>query len=377
MNKIFCDEMVIYCAGLCAGWGHLNTDFLNCHEEAVHEAKRRDRMEDAMTAVALRNAAVGASMRKGLNVTYDLSPWVLGYAHVSHVLRVLTKWEHASDLGGLVVTAFTPGIPREMQQSFIECMTKPRPTLSIRYRNDNTSGATTKLVALPIPACEALAVDVGRLGLLWLLPHFVEHLCLRQGPISDPASLSAALTNNVRLRRLELQGMALGEEGGVVLTTGLQNNTCLTYLNISSNGLGAYRHILKPLSEALFHHPALTFLDLSRNEIEESAVVGEQVGHSMTITTLKLQQNKLRGDGVKGLVDGLSMNLRLEELDVGRNDMPTTEALQLLQAVKLSNVQDLNLQDNLVGEQGAEGMAKMLMVESRAKRLRTPIQKYF
>merc|ERR1719240_927528 len=97
----------------------------------------------------------------------------------------------------------------------------------------------------------------------------------------------------------------------------------------------------------------------------ETAVVGEHVGESRTLETLKLQQNKLRGDGVKGLVDGLSMNLRLEELDVGRNDMPTTEALQLLQAVKLSNVQDLNLQDNLVGEQGAEGMAKMLVVESR------------
>jgi Ran GTPase-activating protein (RanGAP) involved in mRNA processing and transport len=193
----------------------------------------------------------------------------------------------------------------------------------------------------------------------------VEHLCLRQGPIHDPGALSAALSNNTRLRRLELQGMSLGEEGGVVLTSGLQSNTFLTYLNISSNGLGIYRHILKNLSEALFKHPALTFLDLSRNDIEESAVVGEHVGMSLTLTTLKLQQNKLRGDGVKGLVDGLSMNLALKELDVGRNDMPTIEALQLLQAVKLSNVQDLNLQDNLVGEQGAEGMAKMLMVESR------------
>ena len=119
------------------------------HRDININHKEIRRMEDAMTAVALRNAAVGASMRKGLNVTYDLSPWVLGYAHVSHVLRVLTKWEQASDIGGVVVSAFTLGIPREMQQSFIECMTKQRPTLSIRYRNDNTSGAATTTRTCP------------------------------------------------------------------------------------------------------------------------------------------------------------------------------------------------------------------------------------
>merc|ERR1719316_2276210 len=73
-----------------------------------------------------------AHIGKDKGVVYDLSNWTLGYAHVSHALRVLTKWEHRHEISTVMVSSFSKNLPKEMQYGFIQIVSTGRPALHIK-----------------------------------------------------------------------------------------------------------------------------------------------------------------------------------------------------------------------------------------------------
>ena len=56
---------------------------------------------------------------------------------------------------------------------------------------------------------------------------------------------------NKRLRKLELVGASLGEEGGAALAAGLARNATLTYLDLGTNDLGHHRTANCPATYAI------------------------------------------------------------------------------------------------------------------------------
>ena len=143
-------------------------------------------------------------------------------------------------------------------------------------------------------------------------------------------AIAAALKGNKSLKSIILSENNLGSGGATLIAHALKYNKTLSGIDLSNNGI--FEDGIKKIGELLLESESLTEIVLSGNFVgDEGAKVLAQVVGKNRIRSLYLQNSEIGDEGVSALLDTLSNNTSLEELDVTLNNFSTPLLIRLQQ----------------------------------------------
>ena len=183
-------------------------------------------------------------------------------------------------------------------------------------------------------------------------------------------AISEKKCNDAKLRRLNLHGNRIEDEGVRYLTEALTHSNCkLNSLNLSSNIIS--KEGVKHLAKALIHSNCkLNSLNLSGNVINNKVVehLAEALIHSnCKLNSLNLSSNcstsGISDEGVKHLAEALiHSNCRLNSLNLSFNSISDEGVKHLAEALTHSNckLNILNLLYNKISNEGVKYLAEAL-----------------
>lgn len=155
-------------------------------------------------------------------------------------------------------------------------------------------------------------------------------------------------------------GSGSGSAAGTPAGVGECRNSTLTWLDLSSNNLGGYG--LDPLPGAklvrsLMEHPALAYLDLSRNRFSRSIVTSLVAGLEVnkSLTHLLLDCNGIDAVPAARMADVLAGHPRLTHLSLRLNSVRSdgaTAFARMLAARPHGPLTHIDLRDNYIGPVG-------------------------
>ena len=155
------------------------------------------------------------------------------------------------------------------------------------------------------------------------------------------------------LQKLDISVNNLQSEGVIALSQMLLHNKTVTALSIR-NISGSERITTEAwiqLFQVLRHHPTLSILNISGNNLEREGLIalGECLHHNKTITVLGARKCGLTDDVLKAMATNLSQeSSSLREIDIGDNNSLTSEGwipfCQILH--QNSSLRKLNVRDS-------------------------------
>jgi Ran GTPase-activating protein (RanGAP) involved in mRNA processing and transport len=178
--------------------------------------------------------------------------------------------------------------------------------------------------------------------------------------------LTAMLRRNTVLQDLDLSGDALGSAGLAKIASVLYRNTSIQGLDVSDNGLDDLA-AANALRELLHRNEAITRLNMCRNYFGWNVAVVRGIANcfraSTTLQELNLSYSSLGDQGLTILAEGLGQQNRgLVALNLSVNQITCSGLRALMDnaTAALSTVTHLNLDNNLILDEGASFLAETL-----------------
>ena len=180
--------------------------------------------------------------------------------------------------------------------------------------------------------------------------------------------LTEALTHsNCKLNSLNLSSNRISDEGVKHLADALTHSNCkLNSLNLSSSGISIVG--VNRLAKALTHSNCkLNSFNLSFNfGVSDEGVkhLAEPLTHSnCKLNSLNLSSNRISDKGVKDLAEALThSNCKLNSLNLSSNIISVVDLNRLAKALTQSNckLNSLNLSSNRISDEGVKHLAEAL-----------------
>lgn len=175
------------------------------------------------------------------------------------------------------------------------------------------------------------------------------------------------LKNSLRLKKLYLTCAFTDEESAHLLSTGLAENRYLNLLSLygcEMENEASMEHILS----ALRSQPTITTLELRDNNASGMTALSLLVRHTTTLENLDLylppltiQQTQVPRLNSETFSAALRENDSIKSLALANNALRTPDILRLSLALQSNNtVQRLNLQGNLISDEGIQALARSL-----------------
>ena len=136
-------------------------------------------------------------------------------------------------------------------------------------------------------------------------------------------ALATMLRVSKTLTHLDLSiNWNLSDAGAYCVSQGLKHNTSLVYLNLSSTGLVATEDTAQALTTMLQVNKTLTHLDLSHNEkFSDSGAycVFQGLQDNTTLVYLNLSSTEITDKGAEYIAQAIESNRSLQTLDISKN----------------------------------------------------------
>ncbi|KAL1507816.1 hypothetical protein AB1Y20_006318 [Prymnesium parvum] len=171
------------------------------------------------------------------------------------------------------------------------------------------------------------------------------------------AAVAAAVRHHPHLRRLCIFNAQVGPQGAAALADALSANCELSHLELSYCGLLVDG--LLPLAEALRSNTKLEALDLRASELCRTP-----------LTHASDEKHHVSYDGIASLVEALSVNKGLQNLNLSQNEIGCAGAKLLEQCLTRNDaLQVLTLRLNSIDTEGAVALAERLVDNTSLTRL--------
>jgi Ran GTPase-activating protein (RanGAP) involved in mRNA processing and transport len=190
----------------------------------------------------------------------------------------------------------------------------------------------------------------------------VRRLVLNENPIDDNAVryIAKVLKAN-KLEYLELESTDITDFSGVEIGKALQGNSVLKELRLGSNFVSHFTaiEIAKGLNDSL---SGLQVLDLSETKINNvgGKAIGMSLKNNKNLRELLLYNCGIVADAAKSIANGLIHNQSLKRLDLGDNLLGDQGAEYIAKCIERSNLIDLDLSYAGIGARGAYEIGRML-----------------
>lgn len=177
--------------------------------------------------------------------------------------------------------------------------------------------------------------------------------------------LAEMLCENCYITDLILTGNSICETaealGAKALATIIKENSYISNLVISQNYLGDTTAEI--IQEALKVNLKLKQLDLSNNEFGDDGgtFLGFGIAGNDSIEEISLNYNKIRGKGAISLAAALRVNISLKHFDLGWNGFGDEGAFAIAESLKVNNsLLSLKLDMNRITDVGMEKLASAI-----------------
>lgn len=174
------------------------------------------------------------------------------------------------------------------------------------------------------------------------------------------------LKNNINFAYINLSKNTIKDQGATELLTCLKNSYHVVHLDISSNDLTpeGSKTIFKMLekNESIFSLNVSSHEGLHRNRIclEGSYALSSLLANNNILSYLNVSGTSLGPEGLAVLIKGLENNVTLHSLNLAFNSFGAKAVESLAAVMVATDIKELNLSGNRLGNEGCEYIAKML-----------------
>lgn len=188
---------------------------------------------------------------------------------------------------------------------------------------------------------------------------------------------SAEILGKIVSRKSDISSLiladnALGDIGLLTLIRYLKQSHSLVHINLRNNDLSS--HSLSTLFELLGKHLSIVSVDISSNDSYHRNKLGVKGALNLPvmlknplITFLNLFGTSLTSDSLEYIAEGLKGNSSLLYLNIGYNDICPKNLSSLVNVLSSTHVQDLNLEQNRLGDEGVRILSTQLIAEKDPK----------
>ena len=244
--------------------------------------------------------------------------------------------------------------------------------LDIRFSaiNDKTAhdiakvlSQKTKLEELNISSCDlqadaAAIVFKGMKSISHLSKFNVSHNGITDEIANDLAEI---LSHNVGLKELDLSYNCLHATGAMTIFKGMKSIWHLSKFNVSHNGITD--EIANDLAEILSHNVGLKELDLSYNCLHATGAMTIFKGMKSIwhLSKFNISHNNITDEVTADLVEILSQNAELTELDFSYNCLQATSVTTILKEMRsILHLSKFNISHNNITDEVKDDLAKVL-----------------
>ena len=185
------------------------------------------------------------------------------------------------------------------------------------------------------------------------------------GKVSE--ELANVIENNCNLEALALHGNALGPSASVILQA-LKVSTKLRGLNLNDNSMTG--QVAEDLANIIKNNSNLEILCLRNNELGLSAIkILQALKDNSKLIILDLNSNNMTKQVAADLANVISNNSGLERIHLFNNDLRSSATVILQALQQNSNLQFLDLGDNIMTEQVIEELGNVIKNNHNLKSL--------
>ena len=173
--------------------------------------------------------------------------------------------------------------------------------------------------------------------------------------------IAGILSQNTKLEELNISSCDLQAAGAVKIFKGLKYILHLTKFNISHNGIND--EVMEELAEILSQNVKLKELDLSYNFLKTKGAVKILKGMKsiLHLSKFNIGHNKITDDVADDLAKFLSHNFGLTELDLSYNYLQATGVKSIFKGMRsIFHLTKFNMSHNAITDQVADNLAKIL-----------------
>ncbi|XP_065913984.1 protein NLRC5-like isoform X2 [Dysidea avara] len=179
--------------------------------------------------------------------------------------------------------------------------------------------------------------------------------------------LASVIKRNTKLEELYLGGNNL-QSSAVVILQDLKNISKITKLDLSDNGMSDT--VVHELASVIENNTKLEELNLGGNNLQSSAVVILQALKNISnLTTLDLSNNNLSEEVAKDLADVIESNTHLNELILSDNNLQSSTVVILQTLVNTSSLLKLDLSGNKLPETVVNELASVIKSNANLREL--------
>ena len=168
--------------------------------------------------------------------------------------------------------------------------------------------------------------------------------------------LTAFLLQNTELEELDISGNNLQTTGAIHLFQNLKQITTFTKLNIAQNSITD--KATESIASVLSNCSEVVELNLSYNSLHNMSTFDYLTGSNMT--KINLSNNNIDNQTVSELSVFLSHCTKLEELNLANNNLQTANAIKLFENLTCITLKIINISHNCIAVDAAYNIAKTL-----------------
>jgi Ran GTPase-activating protein (RanGAP) involved in mRNA processing and transport len=165
---------------------------------------------------------------------------------------------------------------------------------------------------------------------------------------------------------VELGRNSIGNEGAVLLVREIKNSQTIAHLDLSNNEIGPEG--FENIARILARHPSIVSVDLSSYEglrRNRAGVAGAAAFSQVLKMNPIVQFVSLAGtslfEGFEHISRGLEGNRNILSMNLSNNALTGRQMLCFSKSLITTELQDLNLSHNKIGDEGCEFLANMML----------------
>ena len=180
--------------------------------------------------------------------------------------------------------------------------------------------------------------------------------------------LSECLKEDDTLKKLNISGNSISDDGATAISDGLKINNSLQELNMEYNKIS--NKGAKRIAEAIKVNTTLKILNINDNTISDDGVVSisDSLKSNNSLQELNMSSNQITSEGAKKIAEAIKVNTTLKILNINDNTISDDGVVAISDSLKSNNsLQELNMSSNQVTSEGAKKIAEAIKVNTTLK----------
>ena len=223
--------------------------------------------------------------------------------------------------------------------------------------------------------------EMGVVTIAKALQHIctLKRLSISNNHISSKAAndIAATISHNTKLEEFDVGGNNLKAEGVIKISTALQSIVTLTKLSINNNDANIC-YMANPVAVAVTCNTHLQEFIISGNRLGVlgTAMIAKSLQNISTLTKLYIANAGISDGAADNIAAAVSCNIHLQEFDIGKNYLKASGAMKIAKGLqKISTLTKLCVNNNEITHEAKGDIVNVISCNSNLEELDISVNK--